>query len=192
MSSFFLNIYFNVFNSVQDKDNLFTKTNFDMFERMQGQVSVCTCNRGINGRSFGDGGHVLCGKDAHCPREDKEVSTNKCLARGKRSINALFTFVPGSVKEAKVMERVIVLLFSFSHINAVISNEKYPISFHESLSFKLKLQSVDESWNEEGDSVSEPTSSLSQTTLGLVFSSPKPKARVRFPDHNLSAVSRRC
>ena len=155
-----------------------------MFERMKGQVSVCTCNRGINGRSFGDGGHVLCGKDAYCPREDKEVNTNKCLARGKRSINALFTFVPGS---AKVMERVIVLLFSFSHINAVIirHNIRYLFMNH-------CLLSVDESWNEEGVSVSEPTSSLCQTTLGLVFSSPKPKARVRFPDHNLSAVSRRC
>lgn len=80
-----------------------------MFERMKGQVSVCTCHRGNNSRSFGDGGHVLCGKDANCPREDKEVNTNKCLARGKRSVNSLFTFVPGPVKEPRVMERVIVL-----------------------------------------------------------------------------------
>lgn len=80
-----------------------------MFERMKGQVSVCICNRELYNRSFGNGGHVLCGNDANCPREDTEVNTSQCIAREKRSVNALFTFVPEAVKKANVMKSVIAI-----------------------------------------------------------------------------------
>lgn len=89
--------------SVPSKDNLFEMKNFENLDRMKSLALVCTCNerQPKSGRGFGDGGHVLCGKDAECPRGDVQITKNKCIVREKRNIKSSFSYIPTPMKMSK-------------------------------------------------------------------------------------------
>lgn len=88
-------------------------TNFENLDRMKGFVSVCICKRKQlrSSRSFGDGGHVLCGKEAECPREDMQITKNKCIVREKRDIKSSFSYIPKPNKVSKRSLGAVVNLF---------------------------------------------------------------------------------
>lgn len=77
-------------------------TNFETLDRMKGLVSFCICNTSNTpiSRSFGDGGHVYCGKKAECPREDVQIH-NKCNVWGKRNIKSIFSYIPKPIRVSK-------------------------------------------------------------------------------------------
>lgn len=102
-----------IFLSVPSKDNLIEMTNFDNLDRMKSLVSVCICKRRQprSSRSFGDGGHVLCGKEAECPREDMQITKNKCIVREKRNIKYSFSYIPKPKQVSKRSLGVVVNLY---------------------------------------------------------------------------------
>lgn len=107
-----INSIYLIFLSVSSKDNLIEMKNFENLDRMKGLVSVCTCKRrqSRSSRGFGDGGHVLCGKEAECPRGDVQITKNKCIVREKRNIKSSFSYIPKPMKVSKRSLGVVVNL----------------------------------------------------------------------------------